>query len=150
MVDLVNSQPFQTFAENPPKPSDITNLMFIGTEEKLRAAFEAAGWNLAQQVNAGSVLETVAAVAEMRGYKEAPMSRLLLEGRKSDLDYQKGNNTFAKRHHLRIWKRPDLFDGKPVWVCSSTHDIGASIIRRRTVPSFTASILRLTRSGQRS
>ncbi len=121
--ELVNSQPFQTVAENPPKPSDITNLMFIATEEQLRKAFEVAGWVLAQEINTGSILETIAAVAEMRGYKEAPMSRLLLEGKRSDFDYQKGNNTFAKRHHLRIWRRPNLFEGKPVWVSSSTHDI---------------------------
>ena len=41
---LVNAQAFQTIAESPPKPSDMTNLMFIGTEEQVRAAFEAAGW----------------------------------------------------------------------------------------------------------
>ena len=37
---------------------------------------------------------------------------------------RKGNNTFAQRHHLRIFRRPGTFDGKPVWVCSATHDIG--------------------------
>lgn len=124
LYDLVNSQPFQTVAENPPKPSDITNLMFVGTEQQLREAFKEAGWTGAHQLNQQSVLETVRAIAELRGYKEAPMSRLLLEGKGSDMDFQKQNNTFAKRHHLRIWKRPVSFEGKPVWVCSSTHDIG--------------------------
>lgn len=124
LYELVNGQPFQTVAERPPKPSDVTNLMFIGAEEELLRTFKAAGWSLADETNATSVLETVAAVAEMRGYKEAPMSRLLLDGRRSDFDFQKGNNTFAKRHHLRIWRRSDTFDDKPVWVCSSTHDIG--------------------------
>jgi hypothetical protein len=38
--------------------------------------------------------------------------------------WQKGNNTFASRHHLRIYLRPDSFEGKPVWVCSSTQDTG--------------------------
>lgn len=124
LYDLVNRQPFQTVAEKPPKPSDVTNLMFIADEESLRRAFEAAGWNTAHQLSTTSILETVSAIAEMRGYKEAPMSTLLLEGRRSDFDFQKQNNTFAKRHHLRIWRRPDTFDGKPVWVCSATHDIG--------------------------
>ncbi|MDQ1474125.1 MAG: hypothetical protein QOJ99_5605, partial [Bryobacterales bacterium] len=40
---LVNRQPFRTVAANPPKPSDMTNLMFIATEAELRAAFEKAG-----------------------------------------------------------------------------------------------------------
>ena len=52
------------------------------------------------------------------------MSALLLEGQRSDFDFQKQNNTFAKRHHLRIWRRQDTFMDRPVWVCSSTHDIG--------------------------
>jgi hypothetical protein len=38
--------------------------------------------------------------------------------------WQKGNNTFASRHHLRIFRRPGSFQGKPVWVCSSTQDTG--------------------------
>jgi hypothetical protein len=28
------------------------------------------------------------------------------------------------RHHLRIWRRPDTFLDKPVWVCAATHDTG--------------------------
>ncbi|HYP08907.1 MAG TPA: LssY C-terminal domain-containing protein [Bryobacteraceae bacterium] len=124
LVKLVHAQPFQTMAENPRKPSDITNLMFIGTEEQLRQVFEKAGWSGAHQKNAASVMETVRAIAELRGYKEAPMSTLLLDGRRSDFDFQKQNNTFAKRHHLRVWRRQDTFQEKPVWVSSSTHDIG--------------------------
>jgi hypothetical protein len=124
LSDLVNAQAFQTIAENPPKPSDVTNLMFIGTEEQVKTAFEAAGWATARQKNTESILETVRAIAEVRGFKEAPMSVLLLDGRRSDFDFQKQNNTFAKRHHLRIWRRQDTFQERPVWVSSSTHDIG--------------------------
>ena len=91
--------------------------MFIGTEEQVRAAFEAAGWATARQKNTESILETVRAIAEVRGFKEAPMSMLLLEGKRSDFDFQKQNNTFAKRHHLRIWRRQDTFQERPVWVC---------------------------------
>jgi len=38
--------------------------------------------------------------------------------------FQKQFNTFAKRHHLRIFHRPDKFQGHDVWVCSATHDTG--------------------------
>ena len=102
----------------------MTNIMFIGTEEELRAAFEKAGWFQPSRLNTASKLETARALIEARGYNEGPMSILLLDGRAPDLAYQKGNNTFAKRHHLRIFRRPETFDGKPVWVCSSTHDTG--------------------------
>jgi hypothetical protein len=124
LPELVNRQPFRTFAANPPKPSDMTNLMFIGTEAELRAAFEKAGWSPAAKLSAASKLETARAVIEDRGYREGPMSVLLLDGMPPEMTWQKGNNTFAQRHHLRIFRRPDTFAGKPVWVCSSTHDTG--------------------------
>jgi hypothetical protein len=63
-------------------------------------------------------------MAELRGYQEAPVSTLLLEGRPPDLVFEKLNNTFAARHHLRIWRPPERFQGKEVWVCSATHDTG--------------------------
>lgn len=121
---MVNAQAFQTIAEKPPKPSDRTNLMFIGSREDLTAAFAAAGWAPATALSKVSGFETFIAIAEQRGYKEAPMSVLLLEGRPADLNYQKQNNTFSKRHHLRIWRRPVEWGGEDVWVASSTHDIG--------------------------
>lgn len=124
LATLVNAQPFQTVAEKPPKPSDITNVMYIGSKEKVEAAFTAAGWSTAAALSTQSKIETVAAVAEERGYKEAPMSILLLDGQKPDMVFQKQFNTFAKRHHLRIFHRPDKFQGHDVWVCSATHDTG--------------------------
>ena len=124
LVDLVNHQPFQTRAQNPPKPSDMTNLMFICSEEQLRAAFVAAGWSEAASLSAQSKLETFRAIAESRGYKEAPVSILMLENQPPSLVFEKQNNTFAQRHHLRIWRRPGEFGGKGVWVCAATHDTG--------------------------
>ncbi len=121
---LVNSLPFRTTAEKPPKPSDLTDIMYIGSRDEITAAFAEAGWSTAEQVNALSGLETFRAVAELRGYKEAPMSTLLLDGQKPDIVFQKQLNTFAKRHHLRIFHRPEKFQGHEVWVCAATHDIG--------------------------
>lgn len=130
LIDLVNRQPFRTMAENPARPSDMTNLMFIATQDELLAAFEKAGWSAPSRLNTLSKLETARALIEARGYKEGPMSLLLLDGRVPDMAYQKGNNTFAQRHHLRIFRRPGMFDGKPIWVCSATHDIGIDFSER--------------------
>jgi len=124
LADLVTREPFRTMAQSPPRASDMTNLMFIGTEDQLRAAFEKAGWSPASRLSAQSKLETARALIENRGYREGPMSILTLNGDPPVMAYQKGNNTFAARHHLRVFRRPETFDGKPVWVCSSTHDIG--------------------------
>jgi hypothetical protein len=124
LYDFVNSQPFRSATEGQGIPSDLTNLMFLGTQAQLEAAFAAAGWSSAARLGAVSGLGVFQAVAESRGYKEAPMSILLLDGKRPDAVFQKQNNTFEKRHHLRIWRRPADFQGTPVWVCAATHDIG--------------------------
>jgi hypothetical protein len=124
--ELIAREPFQTMAENPPRPSDITNLLLVSTEDTLRRAFTDAGWSGAAALNPLSKFETLRALAEDRGYSEAPVSILLLDGKPPDLVFQKLNNTFALRHHLRIWRRPGTVDGKPVWAIAATHDSGIS------------------------
>lgn len=130
LVDLVNRQPFRTMAQRPDKPSDITNIMLLATADELRAAFMKAGWSEAARLDIQSKFETARALIESRGYNEGPMSVLYLDGRPPDMQFEKGNNTFAARHHVRVFRRPDTFDGKPVWVCSSTHDIAIDFSER--------------------
>jgi hypothetical protein len=127
LVALVNSQPFRTVAQSPPNPSDLTNLMFIGTAEQVGQAFREAGWFAADALGQSSKMETARAIIENRGYNEAPMSVLYLDSKPPDFALQKQNNTFAKRHHIRIWQRPDTFQGKPVWVAAATHDISITV-----------------------
>ncbi|HLK20557.1 MAG TPA: LssY C-terminal domain-containing protein [Bryobacteraceae bacterium] len=124
LTDLVNRLPFRTSAAKPPKESDVTNILFLGSRQNLEDAFQAAGWSTAKQLNAMSKFETFRAMSEQRGYKEAPMSVLLWNGRPPDLVFQKQNDTFNARHHLRIWQVSDQFRGRDVWVCSATHDTG--------------------------
>jgi LssY C-terminus len=126
LYGTVNNQPFQTTTVEGGVPSDLTNLMFLGSQKALEAAFAAAGWSSAAALSRSTGLEVFRAVAEDRGYNEAPMSVLMLAGEKPDLDFEKPNNTFAMRHHLRVWRRPGDFQGHPVWVCAATHDIGIS------------------------
>jgi len=121
---LVANQSFRTVAQNPPKPSDITNILLIGTEEEVQNAFREAGWNAAASLSGRAKFETFRALAEDRGYNEAPVSILLLDGKPPDLVFEKLNNTFAQRHHLRIWRQTATFSGKPVWAVAATHDIG--------------------------
>lgn len=122
VIALVNAEPFRTSAMNPPKPSDLTNLMFIGTAEQIEGAFHEAGWFAANALSRSSKYETARAIIEDRGYSEAPMSILYIEGKPPDFTFQKQNDTFAMRHHIRIWRRPEMFAGKPVWIAAATHD----------------------------
>ncbi len=135
---LVNALPFRTLALKPPDPSDMTNLMFLGTAEQVNEAFRTAGWIAADALSQNSKMETARAIIENRGYSEAPMSILTLEGKPPDLALQKQNNTFAMRHHIRIWQRPQQFNGKTVWIAAATHDI--SITFSQTSKSFTHGI----------
>ncbi len=106
LAALVNAEPFRTVAQNPPKPSDMTNLMFIGGEQEIETAFQEAGWFPADVLSGSSKMETARALIEDRGYSEAPMSILFLDGRPPDVALQKQNDTFAMRHHIRIWRMP--------------------------------------------
>ena len=123
---LVNGEPFRSATQKDQRPSDITSLMFLGSRQQLESAFQKAGWSPAAKLSDQSKLETFRAMAEMRGYQEAPVSVLLLDGRAPDLVFEKINDTFAARHHLRIWQRPGEFGGQDIWVCSATHDTGIS------------------------
>ena len=124
LIQLANSLPFRTQTEATSEPSDLTNLMFLGSKEQLESAFNTAGWSTAAALNRQSQIETARAIAEDRGYKEAPVSVLLLDGHKPDIVFEKQNNTFAKRYHLWFRLRAETFQGKSVWVSAATHDIG--------------------------
>jgi hypothetical protein len=103
--------------------SDVTNLMFLGTREEIISAFDEAGWFEAVPTGFGSNMKVVQATLRQTGYSNAPVSTLMIDGRQPDLVFQKSLDTFAKRHHIRIWKLASTYDDREVWVWSSTHDI---------------------------
>jgi ankyrin repeat protein len=113
-------------------PSDPTNVMFLGTQTQLQAAFGEAGWFEADDVNVKSAIKVAQATVRQTGYQSGPMSTLLLEGRAPDLVFQKSLDTFAKRHHLRVWKLSQTYNGQQVWIAAATHDIATSSSRANT------------------
>ena len=126
LEQMVTREPFQTMAQRPAKPSDLTNILLLGNEQAVQQAFADAGWSSAASLDTRAKFETFRAVAESRGYSEAPVSVLLLDGKPPDLVFEKLNNTFAQRHHLRVWRRPSTFQGRAVWAIAATHDTGIS------------------------
>jgi hypothetical protein len=74
----------------------------------------------------------VGATIRQAGYSSAPVSILQINGRPPDLIFQKSLNTFANRHHLRIWKQPVTYTGREVWIGAATHDIAISKARAGT------------------
>jgi hypothetical protein len=114
------------------KPSDIINLMFIGSRQQVEAAFQEAGWFEADSLSLNSAMKTVQATFRSSGYAQAPVSLLMVDGKPPDMIFQKSLDTFAKRHHLRVWKLPGTYQGRDVWVGSATHDIAISTTRKAT------------------
>jgi hypothetical protein len=109
---------------------DLVNLILVGSAGGVMRAFHAAGWETSDVKAAGSVLRTYFSIMLRRGYKRAPMSTMVLDGNRSDIELEKSLNSFAKRHHLRIWRRPQETQGEGVWVAAATEDIGIRFSRQ--------------------
>lgn len=131
LAELVRRQPVRVKTPSG-EDSDIVNLMFIGSREDLETGFKMAGWVEARSLGVKSGLITALQALRKSGYSEAPFSLLQLEGKDPDYEYQKDLNTVAKRHHFRVFRRPDTYRGQPVWVASATHDIGIGVGRKGT------------------
>ena len=130
LEDLVAGVPAWTYTKRRPVPTDPTNLVFIGSQEAIDRAFRAAGWTGSQSISMATGVRMVRAVAEGSGYADAPMRTLLLDGAEPDFSRQKALNTFCKRDHLRMWKRPDTFRGQTVWAAAATKDVAVSFSLR--------------------
>lgn len=119
----VRAFPIRSAAGRPPRPADVVNIVFLGSRDRLSGAFARAGWNTAEALGARADVKTFLAVAGREGYQRGPVSLQTLDGRDPDLVFQKQTNTFAKRHHVRIWRR-GLWNGRQLWAAAATHDIG--------------------------
>jgi len=122
---LVTTAPLRTYTANK-TPSDPTNLMFLGTRTELISAFGEAGWYQADDLGVRSALKTVQATVRQTNYASGPVSSLRIDGRQPDLVFQKSLDTFAKRHHIRIWKLSKQYNGRDVWIGAATHDIATT------------------------
>lgn len=131
LTDLVRGLPMRV-ATSSGEESDITNLLFIGSQEDLETGFRLAGWVEAQGLNVKSAAQTAFAALRRHGYEEAPFAKLLLNGEAPTFEFQKDLNTIAKRHHARVFRLPGEYQGHPLWLASATHDIGIGTGRMAT------------------
>ena len=128
---IVQTAPLRTTATNK-TPSDLTNLIFIGSKQRLASSFTESHWIDADDLGVKAALKVAQATVRNTGYNSAPMSTLLLNGQAPDLTFQKSLNTFAKRHHIRIWKLKKTYKGQGVWIGAATHDIATENSRGYT------------------
>jgi hypothetical protein len=111
-------------------PSDLVNVLLLGSHDAVVNAFARAGWLAAENLDLKTEAQTFFALADHHSYKEGPVSSLLIDGQKPVLVFEKETNTFAKRHHIRIWRQRETFDGMPVWIGAGTHDTGINFSRK--------------------
>lgn len=130
LAGLVSEMPVRSIAASSDRPSDLINLLFVGSRNQLAAAFLAAGWVEAHPTSFRSRIRGIQAVAESRGYLHLPMSSLLVNDVAPDMSWEKGLNDVSKRHHIRVWKLADTWQDRQLWVGAATRDIEFAYLRR--------------------
>ena len=107
-------------------PGDRVNFVIIGSQDRVQAAFKAAGWVVVDKTDKDAIVRGLFASLSKEAYVTMPMSELRLYGRGQDFGYAQADplRVVASRHHFRIWKIPQQLDGQTVWAGAGTHDIG--------------------------
>jgi LssY C-terminus len=113
-------------ADKDGNPGDMVNFLLIGSEDQLKAAFQAAGWAQVDRDTKDAVVQALVASLSKQAYLTMPMSQLYLFGRPQDYGFAHAEplTVVTTRHHLRIWKSTLTVGGKPLWVGVATHDMG--------------------------
>ncbi len=111
------------------RPADIVNLLLIGSREQIAAAFTAAGWIEARQntprANWGSLFAATFNYAD----RNAPMSSLRVNNVEPDMAWEKGFNDVSKRHHIRLWRMAETWEGQELWAAAATRDVEMGFLR---------------------
>lgn len=107
-------------------PGDMVNFLLIGSEEQVKATFQAAGWVQVDRDAKDAVVQALVASLSKQAYLTMPMSQLYLFGRPQDYGFAHAEplTVVTTRHHLRIWKSTLTVGGQPLWVGAATHDMG--------------------------
>ncbi len=120
--EILNSVREQQTITGRNRPSDLVNLLLLGSRESIAGAFQAAGWAGAQRRSILSFYRMYHSMVQRAGYAMAPMSRLTLNGAAANFEYQKSLNTFSKRHHARLWRL-----GEDAWLSTATEDVNYKV-----------------------
>lgn len=111
---------------------DPVNLAWRGEETQIHHAMKTAGWVLADGITPASTWEIIRSTVTKRSYPRAPVSPLLLFGRRQDFAYQQEvDGDPGQRHHVRFWKCPSgwLMPGghQADWLAAGTYDKAVGI-----------------------
>jgi hypothetical protein len=115
---------------------DPINIECVGTDGQVGAAFAAAGWYRADEIDFVTSARISADSVLGRAYSTAPVSNLYLFGHKEDLAFERPGATVRQRDHIRFWKtgRSDP-NGRPIWVGSGTKDSKVELAKTNHLPT---------------
>lgn len=117
-------------------PSDPLNLKVIGTRGQLAAAFAAAGWYRADEIDLVTSFRISADSIFGRKYSTAPVSNLYLYGREEDYAFERPGSSVRNRDHVRFWDTGERSaDGRRIWLGGATHDIAVEISKKTHLPT---------------
>jgi hypothetical protein len=125
---IVAEMPYRTLSRKG-RSSDLVNVVFIGSQDQIAKAFTAAGWTQARPPSIRARFVGVRAVIDGLGYRTAPMSQQSMNDVPPDMSWQKGLNDVAKRHHVRIWRQSQTWNGQEMWLGAATHDVDYAYLR---------------------
>lgn len=121
--------------EDGSRNGDPLNLVIIGGIEDAFPSLVRRGWSPTEVTWKGSVMRIMKSAMSRERYPYAPISNLYLFGRPQDIALQKARDNIHQRNHLRLWRSPMLYHGKPVWVGQVSRDIGSRLTIHS--PTFT-------------
>src|SRR6266571_1099515 len=121
---------------------DMVNFVFIGSQDRVQAALEAADWHVADVDGKEAGLKAILNTYEKKDYLEMPMSHLYLFDRMQDFGYEQAQAyaVVASRHHFRMWKAPFTWNKS----CGSAR--GRTILDSRKTSAPASSPTRLIRT----
>lgn len=124
-AELLNAIP-RRVADQQGNPGDMVNVLIIGSQDQVVAAFKAAGWVQVDASVESTVVTGLIASLSKESYLTMPMSTLYLFNRPQDYGFAHAEplRVAMSRNHLRVWKSPQVVGGTPVWCIAATHDIG--------------------------
>src|SRR5262249_1499305 len=82
-------------------PGDMVNFVIVGSEDRAKAALDAADWHLADVDSKEAGLKAIMNTYQKKDYLEMPMSHLYLFDRTQDYGYEQAQafSVVASRHH---------------------------------------------------
>jgi undecaprenyl-diphosphatase len=116
------------------------SLVLVGSKEQIIAAFQRAGWTLADLPTPVRVVREGLAALANRPDPSGPATPAFLADRPQTLTFEKPDPTapgIRRRHHARVWQTPYCLEPgcQPIWVATASFDVGVELSKTLHLPT---------------